>query len=136
MILNPPTHRLFMTAEPRDTGTDAHCLVDTVHEELRAGFLKSIPGRLAAIERIVAGTRGPAGDARALHDLHAEAHRLAGTTAVYGLLAASEVARRFDHMLIERIAAGAPMVGLDLLRGFLRDFTAALRAESRGADCA
>lgn len=118
-----------MPAQQNGPETDLQLLVDKVHEELRSSFLKSIPGRLAAMERIVARARGHAEDARALDELHAETHRLAGTTAVYGLLGASEVARRFDHMLVERIKSGAAMIGTDLLHAFLRDFTAALHTE-------
>lgn len=117
-----------MPSQQHDPETDLHRLVDTVHEELRASFLKSIPSRLAALEGIVERARNLGEDARALGELHAETHRLAGTTAVYGLLGASEVARRFDHMLVERLNSGAAMIGTDLLRAFLRDFTAALHA--------
>jgi HPt (histidine-containing phosphotransfer) domain-containing protein len=118
-----------MHPQHSDPKTDLHLLVDTVDVALRASFLKSIPGRLAAIERIAERARGRTEDARALSELHAEAHRLAGTTAVYGLLGASEVARRFDQMLIERIHSGAAMIGTDLLHGFLQDFMAALHAD-------
>jgi chemotaxis protein histidine kinase CheA len=109
---------------------EGQALLDSVHEELRESFMQSMPARLTEIRRIAESLRQSPPDAEALQALHAETHRLAGTTAVYGLKATSEVARRFNRVLRDGIQSGISTLNLDHLQAFLLELDAALRRDA------
>lgn len=119
-----------MPEDGRAVDPAVQALVQAVHEELRTEFVRSIPARVAALERIAQFVLDSPPDARAIHDLHAEAHRFAGTTAVYGMLQTSAVVKRFDQLLLERMQAGIVTLCPKLLRAFLDELNAAVAAES------
>ena len=118
-----------MTPDDQQRDTESKALVDAVHLELRAGFAQSLPGRVDAIRRIVDTLIGSSHDVQALRDLHAETHRLAGTSAMYGFTQVSDVVRTFNRELIERIRDGATHVHPDVLQSFMTALTEALQAE-------
>lgn len=119
-----------MSQDDRQRDAESQALVETVHLELREGFLQSIPARVAAIERIVDVLRASSRDTQALRDLHAETHRFAGTSAMYGFARTSAVVRSFNRELIERIRDGATYLHPDVLESFMAELTEALQAES------
>jgi chemotaxis protein histidine kinase CheA len=104
----------------------AQALIDSVHQELRTSFMASMPGRLDEIRRLAGDTLQASADPQSVRDLHAATHRLAGTSAVYGLRHTSAVTRRFNRLLMDRMEAGLATIGLDALEAFLRELDAAL----------
>ncbi len=119
-----------MAYDDMNRDSDVNALVQSVHQELRGDFLRSLPARVSVIEMIAQSAVESPLDTQAVHLLRAETHRLAGTTAVYGLLKTSDVVRRFDHLLLERINAGILTLCPNLLQRFLADLAAAIESEA------
>lgn|SRR5690242_729879 len=119
-----------MPADETQHPKDPQALVQAVHKELRASFLESIPGRVAEIERCAEAIQADAPTAQSVAALQAETHRLAGTSAVYGFLNTSTVARRFNQRLRESLESGNLAVSIEIVRAFLTDLDAALQTDA------
>jgi chemotaxis protein histidine kinase CheA len=119
-----------MTQDGQALDPDVQALVQAVHQELRTDFVQSIPGRVAALKRLAQAVLDSPPDPQTLHGLHAEAHRFAGTAALYGMLRTSAVVKRFDQLLLERMRAGVLTLCPKLLQAFLDELNAAIAAET------
>jgi chemotaxis protein histidine kinase CheA len=118
-----------MPQDDGKAGEETQALVHAVHAELRRDFLLRMPERVAEIEAIAQALHTSPADPGIVQRLQAETHRLTGTTGLYGLVAVSAVAKRFDLLLLERIRAGIIAISATQVDSFLAELRTAIAAE-------
>src|SRR5215468_1993215 len=98
---------------------------------LRRVYLAQVPGRIAEIRREAAALRRGSAAREALLELRQLAHRLVGSSALFGLPHLSKAARDLEQELDRVLAGAASPGGLDALTAGLE---AAWSASEAGAD--
>src|SRR5215510_10600732 len=84
-------------------------------EALRRVYLAQVPGRIAEIRREAAALRRESASQEALLALRQLAHRLVGSSALFGLPRLSAAARAVEEELDRILAGAAAPQGLDAL---------------------
>jgi HPt (histidine-containing phosphotransfer) domain-containing protein len=82
-------------------------------EALRREYLAGVPARIAAIRRAAAEAGRPGAPRAALDDLLHEAHRLTGSSAIFGLPRVSAAARALEDLAIRLLGGSARAAEID-----------------------